>query len=150
MDVAGERERDGVRKVNGNRADTLVVGAAGRCALAPAVDCGAAGADATRVMGMTGWRPRAAVGGGVGRREAREGGVKDWEWWYGLSGDGMRGEDRDVGSEELPVSALRGGDEDSGAIVVGGVRECDDWDDPCELIVASLLRTLGSIYTYTQ
>lgn len=68
---------------------------AGRCALPLAVDCGAAGADATRVMGMTEWvvvgsragdrsrvpngrmRPREAVEGGVGRREAREGGVND-------------------------------------------------------------------------
>jgi hypothetical protein len=67
-----------------------------RCALPPAVDCDAAGADATRDMGMTDWvalaasrtgdgsrepkvrmRPRVAVGGGVGRREAREGGVND-------------------------------------------------------------------------
>ena len=74
------------------------------------VDCGAAGADATRDMGMTGRvasrtgersrglyerrRPRAAVGGGVwGRREERPGGVNEW-LWCGLSGDGVRGEDR--------------------------------------------------------
>jgi hypothetical protein len=61
-----------------------------------------------------------------------------------LSGDGARGEDRDVGSEELPVSALRVGDDDSGGIVGVGVREGDDWD---ELIGGSQFWTLGIIYT---
>ena len=129
--------------------------------LNPAVDCGAAGADATRVIGMAGWvaprtgdgsrapderrRPRVAVG--EGRREAREWGDNDWEWWCGLSGDGVRGEDRGVRSEELPVSAPRGGDDDSGIIAVGGVRAGDDGDDPGELILASLWWVVGT-YIY--
>ena len=90
-------------------------------------------------------RPRVAVEGGVGRREAREGGVNDCEW-CGLSGDGARGEDRDGGSEELPVSAMRGGDDDSGAIVTAGVREGDACDDLGELIVGPSFWMLG-IYT---
>lgn len=116
-------------------------------------------------MGKTGWvavaasrtgdgsrepkgrmRPRVAVGGGVGRREAREGGVNDLEW-CGLSGDGARGEDRDTGSEELPVSALRGGDDDSGAIIAAGVRVGDDCDDLGELIAGSSFWMSGNIYT---
>jgi hypothetical protein len=96
-DVARERERD----PNWNRPGALAAGApTGRYTLPSAVDCGAAGADATRAIGMTDcvalaasragdrsrapnerWRPRAAVGGGVWRREAHEGGVRDWEWW---------------------------------------------------------------------
>lgn len=63
-----------------------------------------------------------------------------------MSGDGARGEDRDGGSEELPVSALRGGDDDRGDIVTPGVREGDDGVDPGELIVGPSFWMSG-IYT---
>ena len=57
--------------------------------------------------------------------------------------NGTRSEDRDVGSEELPVSALRWGDDDSGDIVVAELREGDDGDDPGELIVGSVFECWG-------
>ena len=45
------------------------------------------------------------------------------------------------------MSTLRGGDDESGNIVAGGVREGDDWDDPCELIVGSVVN-VGELYIY--
>jgi len=109
---------------------------------AAAVDRETAGADETRDRGTNasrtgdGSRPakeckrmRADAGGGVGRSALREGGVGDgdWEYEFGLSGEGVRGEDER--SEELLGGALARDDGGDAAAVVSAKLEEDERGD---------------------
>jgi hypothetical protein len=78
---AGERERDGMKAVNGDSSGAPVAGAAWVIEMVGSVTSAAA----TTTSNERG-SPRTAVGGGVGR-ETCEGAAKGWERSCGLSRD---------------------------------------------------------------